>query len=379
MVELSRRDQTSSFLNVVAGVSKKISLDPILTGFLLLIVLFGLVVLYSALGRDLGALGTQSIRLLLGLAMLVVASLISPLTYFRLAPVLYVVTILLLIAVAAFGDVARGSQRWLDLPGLPRFQPSELLKISIPLMMAWFIGSRALKLKFLDYVLLVLIVAVPLVFVFFQPDYGTAMMLLICSSAILFVIGLNWKSIATIFVLFAASLPIVWNYVLYDYHRLRILTVFDPNRDPQGAGWNIIQSKTAVGSGGLTGKGLFEGTQSQLEFLPEGHTDFVLAVIGEELGFVFCATLLVCYFVIFARGIYLSVVTQNGFSQIAIFGITLIFFAYVIVNVAMVLGLLPVVGLPLPLVSYGGTSAMTTLASFGIVMTLCTKKDWTNR
>lgn len=349
--------------------------DVVLIALTLSLIGFGLVVLYSALGQSWSGIFNQGIRLFLGLGCMMLASQLRVSTYYRWAPTIYAGTILLLFAVAVFGVSSKGSQRWLDLPGLPSFQPSEFLKISLPLIVGWYLTTRNFKLKSFDYVALILIVGLPTGLVFLQPDYGTALILLIGVAVMLFLVGLRLRWFAAGLVLVAISAPIIWNFVFREYHRKRIITLFNPERDPLGAGWNIIQSKTAVGSGGLTGKGLFEGTQSHLDFLPEGHTDFIIAVIGEELGFLWCVALLSCYLFIFSRLMYLSTTATNGFGYVVGTGITVIFFGYVIVNVAMVLGLLPVVGLPLPLVSYGGSSAITTMAAFGVVLAVCTHKQ----
>ena len=349
--------------------------DVILITLTLLLVGFGLVVLFSALGQSWSEFLNQAIRLFLGLGCMMLASQLRVSTYYRWAPTIYAGTILLLFAVAIFGVSSKGSQRWLNLPGLPSFQPSEFLKISLPLIVGWYIATRNFKLKGFDYLALVLIVGLPTGMVFLQPDYGTALILLMGVAAMLFLVGLRLRWFVAGLVVVAISAPIIWNFVFREYHRKRIITLFNPELDPLDAGWNIIQSKTAVGSGGLTGKGLFEGTQSNLDFLPEGHTDFIIAVIGEELGFVWCVALLCCYLLIFSRLMYLSTTATNGFGYIIGTGITVIFFGYVLVNVAMVLGLLPVVGLPLPLVSYGGSSAITTMAAFGVALAVCTHKQ----
>ncbi len=346
--------------------------DVVLISLLVLLIGFGLIVLYSALARDIGAFINHLVRLGIGIGALAIAAIIQPSTYYRLAPFAYLGTIALLFAVMLFGDEIKGSQRWLDLPGLPRFQPSELLKISLPLMVGWFIAYRNFKLNSLDYFGVALIVGFPTALIFLQPDYGTAMILVSGATATLFLIGVKLRWFLAAMIGLVATAPLIWNFVFHEYHRKRIITLFNPEADPLGAGWNIIQSKTAIGSGGLNGKGLFEGTQSHLQFLPEGHTDFVFAVIGEELGFVCCAALLACYLLIFIRAAYISVMSTNGFGYTVGASIAIIFFGYVCVNVAMVLGLLPVVGLPLPLISYGGSSAITTLAAFGVLLAVCT-------
>lgn len=338
------------------------------------LIVVGLIILYSALGRELPTLLTQLARLGIGFILMLVAASIRREVYFRLAPIVYSGTIALLLGVLVFGDVVKGSQRWLDFPGLPRFQPSELIKISLPLVLGWYFSIRKFKRGLLDICSIAIIVGIPTMLIFMQPDYGTAAVMLASVVGVFFVIGVSWWWFAVGGVGLVIATPLIWNFVLYDYHRERILTLFNPERDPLGAGWNIIQSKIAVGSGGLTGKGLFNGTQSHLEFIPEGHTDFVLAVYAEELGFVACMGLLCVYLLIFVRAMYLSSQSDNGFGLVVGSAIAIIFVCYVFVNVAMVLGLLPIVGLPLPLMSYGGSSAVTTMVAFGVLMSVCTRK-----
>ncbi len=358
---------------------EKIRVDPLLTFLLVVVVAFGLVVLYSSLGKDDSALTGLLVKYLIGFGAMAVAASLTPMFYFRLTPLVYTAVIGLLVVVLVIGESAKGSQSWLDLPGLPRFQPSELLKVSIPLMIGWYLCLRRFQLKTLDLLAICFIAGLPIFLVFLQPDYGTAMVLVLGTLGILFCVGLKWRWVFALLGLVVIAAPIIWNFVFYDYHRTRILTLFNPDLDPQGAGWNIIQSRTAIGSGGMTGKGLFEGTQSQLDFLPEAHTDFILAVVGEELGFVCCVLLLLCYSLISIRSLNLSIRSSNGFGQVVGAGIAIIFFLYVVVNFAMVLGLLPVIGVPLPLVSWGGSSAITVLGSFGVIMALSTQKQWMDK
>ena len=351
------------------------NMDPTLVLLLLGICTFGLVVLYSALARDTDMFVSQVTRIVFAVAVMFVAAMIPSKLYYYGTPFFFVFVVVLLLGVEFTGVVAKGAKRWLDLPGLPRFQPSELAKIAVPMMIAFYFSLRKTKTNFLDLFAVLAIVGLPIVLTFRQPDYGTALLMLSVASAIVLVSGLSWWWVAIVFFSTVASIPILWKYVLYDYHRQRILTLFNPEIDRLGAGWNIIQSKTAIGSGGITGKGLFQGTQTQYGFLPANHTDFMLAVIGEELGFVWCAILLLSYFFVFARGIFLGIDSQTTFVRLSVFGLTVMFFLYVVVNVAMVLGLLPVIGLPLPLVSFGGTSAISILFAFGAVMSLSSDRE----
>jgi rod shape determining protein RodA len=281
----------------------------------------------------------------------------------------------LLVAVLVIGVRAKGSQRWLDFPGLPRFQPSELMKIGVPMMIAWYFQDRTLPPRFKDICVTLLIIAIPAALIIRQPDLGTGILVAGAGFAVLVLAGLQWRWILFALAGVAAAAPGLW-YFLQDYQRQRILTLFDPESDPLGAGWNIIQSTTAIGSGGIWGKGLFQGTQSHLEFLPESQTDFIIAVVGEELGLIGVLTLLTLYLFVIARGLYISSQAPSTFGRLLTGALTLTFFVYVFVNIGMVSGLLPVVGVPLPLVSYGGTSAITLMTGFGIIMSVRTHRSW---
>jgi rod shape determining protein RodA len=353
----------------------RVHLDPVLLGALLAVMAFGLVVLFSALERSIEAFDGQLIRLLAALGILVFAAQLDPRFYLRWSPVLYIAGVGLLVCVLAFGVIVKGSQRWLDVPGLPRFQPSEIMKIAVPLSVAWYLNDRPLPPRFRDLLAALAIIAVPAVLIAVQPDLGTAILVSAAGFAVVVLSGIYWRWIALAAAAAAAAMPALW-MVMHDYQRQRVLTLFDPERDPLGSGWNIIQSTTAIGSGGVFGKGLFQGTQSHLEFLPEAQTDFIIAVVGEEFGLVGIVLLLLLYLVVLARGLYMATEVRNTFGRLVVGGFSLTFFVYVFVNIAMVSGLLPVVGVPLPLVSYGGTSAITLLASFGIMMSIYTHRGW---
>ena len=292
----------------------------------------------------------------------------------RGAPFFYVAGLLLLAAVLLVGVKVKGSQRWLDLGPL-RFQPSEVMKIAVPLMVAWYFHARALPPSFKDLCIAVAIVLLPASLIVVQPDLGTGILVAGAGFAVILLAGLPWRWMLYGVLAIAAAAPGLW-LTLQGYQRQRILTLFDPESDPLGAGWNIIQSTTAIGSGGVWGKGLLQGTQSHLDFLPEAQTDFIIAVIGEELGLVGVLLLLLLYLLIIARGLILAVSAESTFGRLLSGALILTFFVYVFVNIAMVSGLLPVVGVPLPLVSYGGTSALTLMAGFGIVMAIRTHKAW---
>jgi rod shape determining protein RodA len=353
----------------------RIHLDPILLLALLSIIGYGLVVLYSALNDNDTLFTNQIVRLALALFAMLVAAQLQPRFYLRWAPLLYVGGVVLLILVLFVGTTVKGSQRWLDVPGLPRFQPSELMKIAVPMMVAWYLHERSLPPSFSDVCVALLIIAVPAGCIVLQPDLGTGILVACAGFAVVVLAGVYWRWIAFAGLGMAAAAPGLW-FLLQDYQQQRIVTLFDPESDPLGAGWNIIQSTTAIGSGGIYGKGLFEGTQSHLEFLPESQTDFIIAVIGEELGFVGITILLALYMIVIARGLYVATQASDTFQRLLAGALTLTFFVYVFVNIAMVSGLLPVVGVPLPLVSYGGTSAITLMASFGIIMAIGTQRAW---
>jgi rod shape determining protein RodA len=350
-------------------------LDPFLLAMLLVVIGYGLVILYSAIDRDREIFVAQIVRLGIALVALVVAAQLEPRTYLRWTPIVYLGGLALLVAVLVAGVSAKGAQRWLDLPGLPRFQPSELMKIAVPMMVAWYFHERALPPTFKDLCVALAIIGVPAGLIVVQPDLGTSILIAAAGLAVVLFAGIRWRIVLYAAAAFALTAPGLW-YLIEDYQRQRILTLFDPDSDPLGAGWNIIQSTTAIGSGGVFGKGLFNGTQSHLEFLPESQTDFIIAVVGEEFGLVGICGLLVLYLVILARTLYVAAQAPNTFGRLLAGALGLVFFVYVFVNISMVAGILPVVGVPLPLVSYGGTSAITLLASFGIIMSIRTHRSW---
>ena len=335
---------------------------------------FGLIVL-NEVGDDEGILGGQILRLTLAVAVMVGFAQLEPRVYLRWAPFAYLLGLSLLIFVLVVGVTAKGSTRWLDLPGLPRFQPSEMMKLAVPLAVAWYLHERSVPPRGWHLVAALALCALPAALIVMQPDLGTGMMVAAGGLAVVLLAGVRWRLVAAAAALATVAAPVLW-YFLYDYQRARILTFLNPERDPLGAGWNIVQSKIAIGSGGLFGKGLGGGTQSQLEFLPESRTDFVIAVVGEELGLVGITLLLVLYLVVIARALFMATGAPTTFGRLVAGALTLVFFAYVFVNIAMVSGLLPVVGVPLPLVSYGGTSAITLLAGFGIVMSIHSHRGW---
>ena len=351
---------------------ERLHLDvPLLLGVMALSA-FGLVALYSAGGRDTDLVVRQAIRFAIGFGLMFVIAQIAPRRFFYWAPLLYLVGVLLLCAVLVLGETAQGAQRWLRV-GPIGFQPSEFVKLTVPLMVAWFISRGELPPRLWRLTLGGVLTLVPVVLVMRQPDLGTSLLIVASGAFVLFLAGVGWRYIVALAMLAAACVPLLW-HLMHDYQRQRVLTLLDPQQDPLGAGYHIIQSTIAIGSGGMYGKGWFNGTQSQLDFLPERSTDFVFAVIGEEFGLLGILMLLAVYLFIVYRGLYIAAHARNMFGKLLAGALVLTFFIYVFVNIGMVSGILPVVGLPLPLVSYGGTSMVTLMAGFGIVMSIHTHR-----
>jgi rod shape determining protein RodA len=346
---------------------------PLVTGLLLLCGL-GLFVLYSAFGADMVQVQKQGLRLLLALGIMLALAQVSPLQWQRWAPWLFLSILALLVAVLAIGHVGKGAQRWLNL-GLFRFQPSELMKLALPMAMAWYLARRSLPPRPADLILGLVAIAVPAFLIAKQPDLGTAILVASAGAFVLFFAGMSWRIIGGLIGLIAAAAPLAWMF-MHEYQKKRVRVLLDPLSDPLGSGYHIIQSKIAIGSGGISGKGWLEGTQSHLEFLPEHHTDFIFAVLAEELGLVGIIFLLALYLFVLYRGLYLAASAQDSFSRLLGGSIVLVFFVYIFVNIGMVSGLLPVVGVPLPLLSYGGTSLITILGGFGVLMSLQGRKKF---
>lgn len=346
---------------------------PLLT-MLGLFCLFSLLLLYSAGGQNLDTVLRQALRMLLGFVVLLVLANIPPRAMRFWAPWIFGFSLLLLFAVMFFGEISKGAQRWLHVPGFGRFQPSEMMKLALPLMLAWYFHERALPPRWSHLLVALTIVLVPAIVIAEQPDLGTALLVAAAGLLVVFFAGLSWRLIGSAVLVL---IPVAWalfEYVLHDYQRQRVLTFLDPEADKLGAGWNVIQATAAIGSGGVTGKGWLNGTQSHLEFLPESSTDFIVAVLGEEFGTLGIAVLLAGYAAIIGRCLWISLQAQDTFSRLLSASLSVILVIYVFVNVGMVAGLLPVVGVPLPLVSYGGTSIVTLMAAFGIIMSLHTHR-----
>lgn len=345
---------------------------PLLLG-LLVVMGFGLVVMYSASGQSLAMMDRQAMRMVLALTVMIGLAQLPPRTYERLAPVLFFAGVILLLGVLFFGEVSKGAQRWLNL-GFVRFQPSELLKLAVPLMVARYIGKRPLPPSFQTLMISAVMVFFPTILIAKQPDLGTSILIAASGVFVIFLAGISWKIIVAAAVAVGAFVPVLWFFLMHEYQKTRVRTLFNPESDPLGAGYHIIQSKIAIGSGGISGKGWLHGTQSNLEFLPERHTDFIFAVIAEEWGMIGILALLALYLFIIGRGLYLASNAQTAFGRMMAGSIVLSFFVYVFVNIGMVSGILPVVGVPLPLISYGGTSMVTLMAGFGILMSIHTHR-----
>ena len=325
----------------------------------------GFVVLYSASGENESLLLRQAVRFALAMIAFVIIAQVPPRVLRLWAPWVFLVSLGLLLLVEFRGVTGGGAQRWLDL-GFSRFQPSEIMKIAVPMMIAWFMHERALPATFKQLPILLLIICAPTLLIALQPDLGTALLVMASGGLTVLLTGLSLRLILALGAILLGSIPVLWNYML-DYQRVRVLTFLDPESDPLGAGYNIIQSKIALGSGGLFGKGWLNGTQAHLEFLPERSTDFIFAVLGEEFGLLGLLFLLALYLVLIGRSLYIAAQAQDTFTRLLAGGLGLTFFVYVFVNTGMVCGLLPIVGVPLPLVSVGGTSMVTLMTGFGIL------------
>lgn len=354
-------------------------IDPILLGLLMVLATVGLFILYSASGESWVHVERQATRFAVAFGVMILIAQFEPSFFKRWSVLLFILGVAALLGVMFFGVGAKGAQRWLQLPGLPRFQPSEMMKLIVPMMAAWYLSNRYLPPSFKDVFGALVLIFLPVFLIVQQPDLGTSILI---ASAGLFVIlfsGISWRIVTAFVGILAAFAPVMWMFVMRDYQKQRVLTFLDPESDPLGSGWNIIQSKTAIGSGGFSGKGWLEGTQSQLNFLPESHTDFIIAVCAEEFGFLGVLCLLSLYLMIVIRGLYIAVKAQDSFSRLLAGSLILTFFVYVFVNIGMVSGILPVVGVPLPLVSYGGTSIVTLMASFGVIMSIHTHRRFLSR
>ncbi|MFC5697797.1 rod shape-determining protein RodA [Pseudomonas sp. GCM10022186] len=375
----SNFDRTISQEDVLkrrATLLQRMHIDGWLLLILLLLAAGSLFVLYSASGKHWELLMKQASSFGLGLGAMIVIAQFEPRFMARWVPLGYVVGVALLMAVEVMGHTAMGATRWINIPGVIRFQPSEFMKIIMPATIAWYLSRHNLPPKLRHIAISLVLILVPFVLILKQPDLGTAMLILASGAFVLFMAGLQWRWILGAV---AAVVPIavaMWYFVLHDYQKQRVLTFLDPESDPLGTGWNIIQSKAAIGSGGVFGKGWLLGTQSHLDFLPESHTDFIIAVLGEEFGLVGACLLLLVYLLLIGRGLVITAQAQTLFGKLLAGSLTMTFFVYVFVNIGMVSGLLPVVGVPLPFISYGGTHLVTLLSGFGVLMAIHTHRKW---
>ena len=352
----------------------RMHIDPWLLGLLLLATTFGLIVLYSASGQDSDMVTRQAISFGVAYVVMITLAQIPPKMYQAFSPWFFGIGLLLLIMVALFGQVSLGARRWLGIAGVFRFQPSEFLKLAMPMMMAWYLSARVLPPSWKVVMTALMLIVIPAALIAKQPDLGTALLVSASGLFVLFLAGLPWWMIGGFSVAVGAALPVVWNFLLHDYQKQRVLTMLDPEADALGTGWNIIQSKTAIGSGGLMGKGYLHGTQSHLQFLPEGHTDFVIAAFSEEFGLIGVTLLLLLYSALVGRALFIAFETSNTYGRLLGGAIGMSFFVYVFVNVGMVSGILPVVGVPLPFISYGGTALITLMSGFGLLMSIRTHR-----
>ena len=334
---------------------------------------FSLFVLYSASGQELDMLLRQITRTGAAFLLMILVAQIPPRLYAKASIYLYIVGLILLILVELFGDISKGAQRWLNL-GFIRIQPSEIFKVVMPLCVATFLSKTSIPPKFITTIGAFIIVGMPTVLILLQPDLGTASLVAVAGCIGIFIAGLSWWWIIIGAGAGAAALPVMWNFVLHDYQKQRVLTLIDPSSDPLGAGYHIIQSKIAIGSGGLYGKGWLQGSQSQLDFLPEPHTDFIFAVLSEETGLIGFMVLMSLYCFIIGRCVLITLNTKDNLERILCGSFTFTFMFYIFVNIGMVSGILPVVGVPLPLISYGGTAMITLTICFGMIMSIHTHK-----
>jgi len=370
--EVTSGSRTRRTLSTAARVLLALKIDGPLVVGLSLIAVYGLIILYSASGQSLATVLRTIARLLIGAVAMLLLARVNPNFLRRSTPWLYAAGCLLLVVVAAIGHIGMGAQRWLNL-GLFRFQPSELMKLAVPMMCAWYLHERPLPPGWGALLVLGGVILLPVGLVAMQPDLGTAALIAAAGALVIVLAGLQLRLILGLLALGAAGAWFGWSF-MHDYQRRRVLTFLDPQTDPLGAGYHIIQSTIALGSGGVFGKGWMNGSQAQLEFLPERSTDFIFAVVGEEFGLLGLLLLLTLYGFVVGRAIYLATQTQDTFARLLAGSLALTFFVYVFINAGMVTGLLPVVGVPLPLVSYGGSSVVTLLAGFGILMALYSRR-----
>lgn len=340
---------------------------PLFAG-IILIMICGLFILYSASNGSTAVLLSQGAHIAFALIILFLFAQIPPWAYERWAPHFFVLSLAILLAVSIIGKIALGAERWITLGPL-RFQPSDLMRLAIPLALAWYFAHRVLPAKIKDIAMASLIIFIPSILTAKEPDLGSAIVLFLAGTAVLLFAGIAWRWVLAVIFGVIALIPLLWHF-MHTYQKERVLTFLDPSRSPLGSGYHIIQSEIAIGSGGVLGKGFLNGTQSHLNFLPEHATDFIFAVCGEEFGLFGATILLTLYLLVTARCLYIAYQGQDTFTRLLAGSLSFLFFLSVFINIGMVVGILPVVGLPLPLISYGGTSMVTLLAGFGILMSI---------
>ena len=360
--------------NIIAKAKRLIwqPIDPWLFYAMLIIYVMSLFLLYSADGQDIGRLESKTMHTIIGFALIWLIARTKPQTLAKFALPAYLLGVLMLVGVHFFGVTVNGSTRWLNL-GI-RIQPSEIMKIALPMMVAWYLQRNSGNLRWHHYLTATVIVMVPVFLILKQPDLGTATLIMASGLFVVFFAGLPWKVILAALVAAVAALPLMWNYVMHDYQKTRVLTLLDPTKDPLGDGYHIIQSMIAIGSGGVWGKGWLNGTQTHLDYIPESTTDFIFAVYGEEFGLTGNLLLLLVYLIILARGLYIAAQAPNLYSRTLAGALTMTFFCYAFVNMGMVSGILPVVGVPLPLVSYGGTATLSIMTILALLMGIANQK-----
>ncbi|MDH5711976.1 MAG: rod shape-determining protein RodA [Gammaproteobacteria bacterium] len=358
----------ASYNSRIARILRAINLDPVLFLGLLLLTAAGLGILYSASDGSADMVQKQLIRASLAFMVMVVVAQIPQRQLYLWSPWFFALSVVLLVLVLAAGDIGKGAQRWLDLY-VVKFQPSEMMKLAMPMMLAWYLSEKPLPPTWKPLLLAAVLLIGPTVLIAAQPDLGTSILVAAAGFLVVFLAGIRWRVLLVVMLAGLAFIPVLWQ-MMHDYQKQRVLTLLNPESDPLGTGYHIIQSKIAIGSGGLYGKGWLNGTQSQLDFLPERHTDFIFAVFAEEFGMMGAIVLLALYMFIVLRGLYIASKAQDSFGRLLAGSLSLTFFVYLFVNVGMVSGILPVVGVPLPLVSYGGTSMVTLMAGFGMLMSI---------
>ncbi len=357
---------------LLSALFHRLNLDPVLFTAVVALGITGLLILYSASGGNTDIVTRQAIRLGLALLVMVVVAMVPPQVLYQWTPFIYFTVLLMLLLVPITGSTGKGATRWLDI-GIIRFQPAELMKIAMPMMIAFYFAERRLRPQFRELAVALALVLGPTFVIFIQPDLGTALLIATAGLTVIFLAGIRWRTVIMTMLAGIAALPVLWHF-MHEYQRQRVRTFLDPESDPLGAGYHIIQSKIALGSGGLYGRGWLHGSQTQLDFLPEQTTDFIFSVFGEEFGLWGVLLLFALYLLIVMRGFFIAWNAQDTYARLLAASITMIFFTYFFVNVGMVSGLLPVVGVPLPLISYGGSSMVTIMVGFGILMAINSEK-----